>query len=256
MAISSEGEQSVERRLVAILAADVEGYSRMMHEEEAATLETLSSHRAICDNLIATFNGRVSASAGDSIVAEFASVTDAVKCAVAIQQHIHQANKALPKTRRMFFRIGVNAGDIIVREGDLYGDDVNVAARVEALAEAGGICVTRAVRDQIRDRLDFELEDLGEREVKNIARPIRIFRVVFDSEAEPDTAPGEPPEDKPQEPAEPLDPVAVNIELTFWNSVKDSNDPAMLEAYLEKYPEGEFKALAEIQLAKLRTGNY
>jgi adenylate cyclase len=256
MAISNEGEQSVERRLVAILAADVEGYSRMMHEEEAATLETLSSHRAICDNLIATFNGRVSASAGDSIVAEFASVTDAVKCAVAIQQHIHQANKALPKTRRMFFRIGVNAGDIIVREGDLYGDDVNVAARVEALAEAGGICVTRAVRDQIRDRLDFELEDLGEREVKNIARPIRIFRVVFDSEAEPDTAPGEPPEDKPQEPAEPLDPVAVNIELTFWNSVKDSNDPAMLEAYLEKYPEGEFKALAEIQLAKLRTGNY
>jgi len=100
----------------------------------------------------------------------------------------------------------------------------------------------------------LELEDLGEKEVKNIERPIRIFRVVFDKEAEPDTAPSEP--DKPATSSEPLDPVAVNIELTFWNSVKDSNDPAMLEAYLEKYPEGEFKALAEIQLAKLRADNY
>lgn len=240
---------------MAILAADVEGYSRMMHEDEAATLATLSSHRAICDNLIATFNGRVSASAGDSIVSEFASVTDAVKCAVAIQQHIHQANKSLPKERRMQFRIGVNVGDIIVREGDLYGDDVNVAARVEALADAGGICITRAVRDQIRDRLDFELEDLGEKEVKNIARPIRIFRVIFDPEADSDTAPSEPAEDRPPTPSETLDPVAVNIELTFWKSVKDSKDPAMFEAYLEKYPEGEFKTLAEIQLAKLRSGN-
>ena len=223
-----------------------------MHEDEAATLTTLSSHRAICDNLIATFNGRVSASAGDSFVAEFASATDAVKCAVAIQQNIHQANKALPKERHMQFRIGVNVGDIIVREGDLYGDDVNVAARVEALAEAGGICITRTVRDQIRDRLDFELKDLGEKQVKNIARPIRIFRIIFDEEAEPDTAPSETVDDKAETPGNPLDPVAVTIELTFWNSVKDSKDPAMLEAYLEKYPEGEFKALAEIQLVKLR----
>jgi adenylate cyclase len=241
---------------VAILAADVEGYSRMMHEDESATLATLSSHRAICDNLIATFNGRVSASAGDSIVAEFASVTDAVQCAVAMQQQIHQANKSLSKDREMLFRIGVNVGDIIVQEGDLYGDDVNVAARVEALADAGGICVTRAVRDQIRDRLDLELEDLGEKEVKNIARPIRIFRVLFDKEAKLEAAVAEAAENKQEEPAEPLDPVAVNIELTFWNSVKDSDDPAMLEAYLEKYPNGEFKALAEIQLAKLRAGNY
>lgn len=241
---------------MAILAADVEGYSKMMHEDEAATMATLSSHRAICDNLIATFNGRVSASAGDSFVAEFGSVTDAVQCAVAMQQHIHQANKALPKDRQMLFRIGVNVGDIIVQEGDLYGDGVNVAARVEALADAGTVCVTRAVRDQIRDRLDLELEDLGEKEVKNIARPVRIFRVVFDEEAKRDTAPAEPVDNKQEEPSEPLDPTAVNIELTFWNSVKDSNDPAMLEAYLEKYPEGEFRALAEIQLAKLRAGNY
>jgi adenylate cyclase len=224
-----------------------------MHEDEAATLATLSSHRAVCDKLIAAFNGRVTASAGDSIVAAFASVTDAVNCAVAIQQHLHRANKSLPKARRMYFRIGVNVGDIIVTEGDVYGDDVNVAARVEALAEPGGICITRAVRDQVRDRLEYELEDMGENEVKNIARPIRIFRVVLDPAAKTAAAAAEAVDEVPATPAEPLDPTAVNIELTFWNSVKDSNDPAMLEAYLAKYPEGEFKSLAEIKLSKLRS---
>jgi adenylate cyclase len=224
-----------------------------MHEDEAATLATLASHRAVCDKLIAAFNGRVTASAGDSIVAAFASVTDAVNCAVAIQQHLHQANKSLPKARRMYFRIGVNVGDIIVTEGDVYGDDVNVAARVEALAEPGGICITRAVRDQVRDRLEYELEDMGENEVKNIARPIRIFKVVFDPAAKTAGTTAEAVDEVPAAPAEPLDPTAVNIELTFWNSVKDSNDPAMLEAYLAKYPEGEFKSLAEIKLSKLRS---
>jgi adenylate cyclase len=222
-----------------------------MHEDEAATLATLSSHRAVCDKLIAAFNGRVTASAGDSIVAAFASVNDAVKCAVAIQQHLHRANKSLPKVRKMYFRIGVNVGDIIVTEGDVYGDDVNVAARVEALAEPGGICITRAVRDHVRDRLEYELEDLGEKEVKNIARPVRIFKVLFDPAARTPTA-VEALDEVPAAPPEPLDPTAVNIELTFWNSVKDSSDPAMFEAYLAKYPEGEFKALAEIQLSKLR----
>jgi adenylate cyclase len=251
--ITTEEEPSVERKLVAILAADIEGYSRLMHEDEASTLATLSSHRAICDNLIASFNGRVTASAGDSIVAEFASVTDSVTCAVAIQQHIHKANRSLPLSKRMLFRIGINVGDIMVKEGDIYGDDVNVAARVEGLAAAGGICVTRAVRDQLRDRLEYEFEDLGEKKVKNISRPIRTFRVLFDAEGGLTTnQAGNAGDTKPDSP-EPLDPVAVNIELTFWNSVKDSSDPAMLEAYLEKYPEGEFKPLAEIQLSKLRS---
>jgi class 3 adenylate cyclase len=253
LTITTEDEAPVERRLVAILAADVEGYSRLMHEDEASTLATLSAHRAICDELIANYNGRVSASAGDSIVAEFASVTDAVNCAVSIQQNIHKANKSLPAARRMLFRIGVNAGDIMVKEGDLYGDDVNVAARVEALADAGGISITRAVRDQVRDRLEFELEDLGEKKVKNIERPVRIFRVLFDPDSELEVKPGDNPVDAPPAPPEELDPVAVNIELTFWNSVKDSDDPAMLEAYLEKYPDGEFKSLAEIMLTKLRS---
>jgi hypothetical protein len=153
----------------------------------------------------------------------------------------------------MYFRIGVNVGDIIVTEGDLYGDDVNVAARVEALAEPGGICITRAVRDQVRDRLEYELEDMGEKEVKNIARPVRVFKVLFDPAAKTASATTGAVDEVPAAPQEPLDPTAVNIELTFWNSVKDSNDPAMYEAYLDKYPEGEFKSLAEIKLSKLRS---
>jgi class 3 adenylate cyclase len=249
---TTEEERGFERRLVAILAADVEGYSRMMHEDEARTLATLSGHRAIFEELIGGFNGQVTAAAGDSIVARFASVTDAVNCAVVTQQHVHKINKSLPADQRMQYRIGVNVGDIIVKEGDIYGDDVNVAARVEALADAGGVCVTRAVRDQVRDRMDFEFEDLGEKEVKNISRPIRVFRVVFNPDGKTQ-APLEATQESASEPAETLDPVAVNIEMTFWNSVKDSNDPAMFEAYLQKYPEGEFKSLAEIQLSKLRS---
>ncbi|HEY7748628.1 MAG TPA: adenylate/guanylate cyclase domain-containing protein [Aestuariivirgaceae bacterium] len=234
-----------------MLAADVEGYSRLMHEDEAAALATLSAHRSIFDDLIGRFSGRVSGTAGDSVIAEFSSVIDAVNCAVAIQQHIHKANKGLQMEQQMYFRIGINVGDIMVKEGDLYGDNVNVAARVESVAEAGGICVTRAVRDQVRDRVEFEFEDLGERQVKNISRPIRIFRLLFDPEGEPNVRAGEGQPDEPEGPS--MDPVSVSIELEFWNSVKDSEDPAMFRAYLEKYPEGEFRSLAEIQLSKLRT---
>lgn len=246
-------EPLVERKLMAVLVADVEGYSRMMQEDEAWTLEALSAHRALCDKLIAQSDGRISGSAGDSFVAEFSSVTDAVHCAVAIQQEIHRVNKTLPLHRQMLFRIGVNFGDVMVKEGDLYGNDVNVAARLEALADAGGICVTRAVRDQLRDRVGFEFEDLGEKQVKNIDRPVRIFRVVFDRDAsvaaETVQMPTEPPA------AQSLDPLAVSIELTYWNSVKDSDDPAMFEAYLNKYPQGEFNKLAELRLSRLRTGH-
>jgi adenylate cyclase len=242
-------ESPVERKLVAVLVGDVEGYSRMMHEDEASTLDTLSDRRAICDRLVAQYNGRISGSAGDSFVAEFSSVTDAVHCAVAIQQEIHQANKAQPTHKRMLFRMGVNSGDVMVKEGDLYGNDVNVAARLEALADPGGICVTRAVRDQLRDRVEFEFEDLGEKQVKNIERPVRIFRVLFDSSGSvaPETVlmTGEPG-------AKSRDPLAVCIELTFWNSVRDNDDSAMFEAYLNKYPEGEFSELAELKLSRLR----
>jgi adenylate cyclase len=246
-------DSSAERKLVAVLVADVEGYSRMMHEDEASTLEALSAHRALCDKLVAQYNGRISGSAGDSFVAEFSSVTDAVLCAVAIQQEIHQANKTRPLNKRMLFRIGVNSGDVIVKEGDLYGNDVNVAARLEALADAGGICVTRAVRDQLRDRVGFEFEDLGEKQVKNIERPVRIFQVMFD----PNGSVASETVQMPVEPsaAQSHDPLAVSIELTYWNTVKDSDDPAMFEAYLNKYPDGEFTELAQLRLSRLRDGH-
>jgi adenylate cyclase len=236
-----QDETPVERKLVAVLAADVEGYSRMMHEDEASTMATLSANRKICDDLVGQYNGRISGSAGDSFVAEFSSVTDAVHCAVAIQQGIHQANKARPASKRMLFRIGVNFGDVMVKEGDLYGDDVNVAARLEGIAEAGGICVTRAVRDQLRDRVEFEFDDLGEQQVKNIERPVLNGATANETAQAPNGSQGRA-----------LDPLAVSIEVTFWNSVKDSNDTAMFEAYLNKYPDGEFKALAELRLLRLR----
>jgi class 3 adenylate cyclase len=227
-----------------------------MHADEEATLAVLTTHRTICDKLIESHHGRVSGSAGDGIVAEFGSVTDALNCAVAVQQRIHQANKSLPAASQMSFRIGINVGDVMVREGDLYGDGVNVAARVEGLAESGGIYATRAVRDQVRDRAEFDFEDLGEKNLKNISRPVRIFRVLFNSQ-------GQPADDSTQRSDElevpankVLDPMSVSIELAFWDSVKDSDDPAMFEAYLEKYPEGEFRQLAEIQLAKLRFGDH
>jgi len=240
----------VERKLAAILVADVEGYSRQMHEDEEAALATLTRLRSIIDDLVAQYDGQVIGSAGDSVIADFASGVEAVNCAVAIQRGLHEANMAQPHGQRMEFRIGINVGDVMLKNGDIYGDGINVAARIEALAEPGGICVTRAARDSVRDKVDCKFEDLGERQVKNIARPVRIFKVIFDR-SQPvqieEKPAGEDAEDAPRV----LDPAEVKIEVTFWNTVKGSDDAAMFEAYLEKYPDGEFRKLAEISLAKL-----
>jgi class 3 adenylate cyclase len=241
----------VERKLVAILAADVEGYSRLMHEDESRTLSTLSSHRAAIDELVEKFRGRISGTAGDSVLAEFGSVVDAVHCAVAVQQSLQRANAGLEREARMDFRIGINVGDVMIKDGDLFGDGVNVASRLQALATAGGICVTRGVRDQVRDKVEYGFEDMGEQKVKNIRRPIRFFRLKFDPNGETPIEDAGPTSDIPETEAK-LDPVEVDIELTFWNSVKDSDDPAMFEAYLDKYPGGEFQSLAEIRLNQLR----
>jgi adenylate cyclase len=245
----------VERKLVAILAADVEGYSRLMHEDEEATLATLSSHRAIVDSLVQALGGRISGTAGDSVLAEFASVVDAVRCAVGIQQSLFKANGRLDPERRMQFRIGINVGDVILKDGDLFGDGINVAARLEALADAGAICVTRGVRDAVRDKLEYAFDDMGEQKVKNIPRPVRVFKVRFDPEGTTEID-ARGAEEQLSEgnatPKPPLDRVEVDIELTFWDSVKDSDDLEMFEAYLEKYPDGEFRSLAEIRIAQLR----
>jgi adenylate cyclase len=248
-------EVPVERKLVAILAADIEGYSRSMHADEETTLAVLTAHRAICDHLIQSYNGRVSGSAGDSIVAEFGSATDAVNCAVAIQQSVHHANKSLPAATQMSFRIGINVGDVIVREGDIYGNGVNVASRVEGLADSSGVCVTRTVRDQVRDLVKFEFEDLGEKHLKNISRPVRIFRVLFDSDRYLPSTSVEHRNELEVTSSKPVDAQSVEVELAFWDSVKDSDDPATFEAYLKKYPDGEFRSLAEIRIDKLRSVN-
>ena len=174
---------TLDRRLVAILAADVEGYSRLMALDEEAALATLSAHRAIADELIVGFRGRIANTAGDSVLAEFASVVDAVRCAIQIQRKIAAANAQLLESRQMLFRIGINVGDVMVKNGDIFGDGVNVAARLQTLADAGGICVSRGVRDNIRHLAGFSFEDLGEQVVKNIARPVRAFRVTIDPEA-------------------------------------------------------------------------
>ena len=181
----------MERRLAAILAADVVGYSRLMGEDEAGTLNALKRFREqLIDPKIAEHNGRIVKLMGDGSLVEFASVVEAVVCAVEIQSGVAAYNDAVDGERRIQFRIGINVGDVIVEGADIYGDGVNVAARIEGLAEPGGICLSRAVRDQIRDKLDLVLQDLGEVEVKNIARPVRAFRVVLGDTATHPAVPG------------------------------------------------------------------
>lgn len=160
----------IQRRIAAILAADVVGYSRLIGKDEAVTLATLKAYREVIDGLIAIHTGRVFGSAGDSVIAEFASPVEAVRCATEIQLEINNRNAELPEANRMRFRIGINLGDVVVDGDNLMGDGVNVAARLEALAPPGGICVSEAIHTQVRDRLSLEFVDLGEQKVR-IGKP-------------------------------------------------------------------------------------
>ena len=167
----------MERRLAAILAADVVGYSRLMEADEAGTLAVLKAHRAeLIDPKIAAHKGRVVKLMGDGALVEFASVVDAVECAVAILQGMAGRNQDIPTDRRIDFRIGINLGDVIVEGDDIYGDGVNVAARLEGLAEPGGLCLSGTAYETVRGKLDLQVEDMGEQRVKNIARPVRVYR--------------------------------------------------------------------------------
>jgi adenylate cyclase len=180
----------LERKLTAILCADVFGYSRLMGENEEATLRTLSSHRKLIDSLIEQHRGRFVNSAGDSVLAEFASVVNAVQCAVEIQTTLKAENASIPPDHRMEFRIGVNLGDVMVDGEQIYGDGVNVAAHLESLADPGGICVSGTVCEHLGNRLALSYEDLGEQSVKNIAKPVRVFRVLPETGAAEATAGG------------------------------------------------------------------
>jgi adenylate cyclase len=244
----------VERHLAAILAADVEGYSRLMHGDEETTMATLSARRAVVDELIGRYRGRIANTAGDSVLAEFMSVLDAVHCAIEIQEALQRANEGEPEERQMRFRIGINVGDVIAKEDDIFGDGVNVAARLEGLVKGGEICVSRGVRDHLRHRGSFVFEDLGEQLVKNIAHPIRAFRLRIGAETSEQESPS--PEEDPQLSELPAASSAfsnlsanneVALELALWDSVKDGS-PAELESYLEQYPEGTFASLARTRL--------
>jgi len=188
------------RRLAAILAADVAGYSRLMGSDEEGTHERLKAHlRELVEPKIKEHRGRIVKNTGDGFLAEFPSVVDAVRCAVEVQRGMADREPEAPEERRIRFRIGVNLGDVIAEPHDIFGDGVNVAARLEALAEPGGICISRMVRDQIRDKLPYPFGDMGEQSVKNIARPIRVYAWRPASVAEPRVAPAAslPLPDKP-----------------------------------------------------------
>ena len=166
------------RRLTAILAADVAGYSRLMGADEEGTHDRLKAHLGeLVNPKINEHRGRIVKNTGDGFLAEFSSVVDAVRCAVQIQRAMVDREAEVPEEQRIRLLIGINLGDVIAEEHDIFGDGVNIAARLEALAEPGGVCVSRMVRDNVRDKLDYTFQDLGEQEFKNIARPVRVYRV-------------------------------------------------------------------------------
>ena len=171
------GGRAVERRLAAILSADVEGYSRLMGDDEVATVRAITEYRAVIASAVAGHGGRVVDAPGDNVLAEFASVVGAVQCAVDVQRELQSRNAELPPSRQMRFRIGINLGDVIVEGDRLYGDGVNIAARLEGLAEGGGICISGTAYDQIEGKLPFRCEFIGAHTVKNIARPVRVYRL-------------------------------------------------------------------------------
>jgi TolB-like protein/class 3 adenylate cyclase len=173
-----EQPRRVERRLSAILAADVAGYSRLMGLDEVGTARVLREHRAVSDALVAKHGGRIVKTTGDGVLIEFPSVVDAVECAVAVQAVMAERNDGVPEDRRMLYRIGINLGDILIEGDDILGDGVNIAARLEGIAEPGGICISSSTYDHVRGKVAVEFTDLGEQELKNIARPVRAYAVV------------------------------------------------------------------------------
>jgi adenylate cyclase len=235
------------RRLAAILAADVAGYSRLMGADEEGTLAALKAiRRELSDPKVKEHRGRIVKTTGDGLLIEFASVVDAVRCAVEVQRAMAERNVDVPLDRRIELRMGINLGDIIKDGRDIYGDGVNVAARLEGLAEPGGICVSRVVRDQVRDRLAFAFEDMGERQVKNIARPVRVHRIkLFEEEGFPTVRPSH------QATAAPLavpDKPSVAV-LPFTNMSGDPEQEFLADGIAEDGPRRNWPAMCRRYLS-------
>ncbi|UCE05053.1 MAG: adenylate/guanylate cyclase domain-containing protein, partial [bacterium] len=275
-------EEQVKRKLIAIFSADVEGYSRLMDEDEIWTIRTLESFRKIFAALIQKYRGRIVDSPGDNILAEFGSVVDAVQSAVEIQEALRSKNAEFPENRQMLFRIGINLGDVIEEEDKIYGDGVNIAARIESLAEGGGICISGSAYEQIENKLALGYEYIGKHIVKNIRKPIHVYKVPvgFEPKASKRGAkrrakcrrllwgtlliaailivsgtvwhfilrPVYAPKDKVQkeEPEE----KNLKAQLVFWETIKDSEDRNMYEEYLRKFPDGIFAGLAQLNVEK------
>jgi adenylate cyclase len=232
-----------------------------MEIDEEGTLATLSAFRLVTDRLISQHEGRICGTAGDSILAAFGSALAAVQCAVEIQNELAHSNNDLEKDRRMQFRIGINVGDVMLKDGDIFGDGVNIAARLEGLADPGGICISRGIHDHVMKKLPFEFDDLGEQSVKNIAQPVRVYRLVLNGggpELRPIPAATPSPGVEPDIPSLTEDKavaavsVPQAVEIEFWDSIKNSILASEYEAYLEQYPEGGFVALARVRLEAIK----
>jgi class 3 adenylate cyclase len=169
----------MKRKIAAIFAADIAGYSRLVAEDDEETLRRLASYRQVTDDFIARYGGRIFNTAGDAVLAEFPSAVEAVRCAIDIQESLRTRNMAYPASRQMSFRIGITIGDVVERDGDLLGDGVNIAARLEGLAEVGGICISRAVHEQVANKLSVQFADIGAQEVKNIPNPVHAYMVAM-----------------------------------------------------------------------------
>jgi adenylate cyclase len=227
------------RRLAAIVSADVVGYSLLMGRDESATLAALKAHRReLIDPKIAEYSGRIVKTTGDGLLLEFASVVDAVRCSVDIQRGMAERNAGVPGDRKIEYRIGINVGDIIIDDDDIFGDGVNVAARLQTLAEPGGICVSRGVRDQVLDKLNFAFDDMGAQEVKNIVRPVEVYRVALDPQTAAPVVRGPAPRTPPRGGTQPrrrvwviVSAVAIGLGVVTWTANRFVVRPAAIQPY-------------------------
>jgi adenylate cyclase len=236
-----EPSETVQRKLAAIMSADVVGYSRLMGLDEAETLKRLSELRRAVEGLIEQRGGRIAGTAGDSVLAEFPSVVEAAACAVEVQQACTAVNASYVNDRKMLLRIGLNVGDVIVQDDTIFGDGVNVAARLQGMAPPGGICISQLARDHLLDKGAYEFEDLGFLSLKNIIRPVQAFTLRSDAS------------NRVSESSRPRPvPEAGPTEIAFWESIQRSTNAAEYEAYLKQYPDGLFHAIAATRLAELQ----